>query len=139
MTDANGGTPPDEVTDSDPNEIGDSGVPDDAFISPDDPIVRRVVEAVPDDAFISPDAPFERSVRPQEPMVGTVVGMDGSAIHTRSLSAIQLDSEQVAQILEETSRRVREEGIRVGLQASADAPHFEVMLKAYLAGYFSTS
>lgn len=139
MTDDHGGRPSGDLTDPDAEEVGDSGIPDDAFISPDEPIVRRKVEAVPDDAFISPDDPFEPSDRSSEPTMGTVVGMGGSAGHSGSLASIQLDSDQVAQILEDTSRRVRAEGIHAGLKASADAPHFEVMLKAYLAGYFSTS
>jgi hypothetical protein len=136
MTDDNGANPPDGMTESDvaASDVADSTIPDDAFISPDEPIVRRETEAVPDDAFISPDDPFERS---DEPMIGTVVGMDGSAAHSSSLASIHLDPEQVSQILEDTARRVRDEGVRAGLRANPDAPHFEVMLKAYLAGYFS--
>lgn len=134
MTDDNGTPASDDGADTEAEEATDSGVPEDAFISPDDPIVRRKVEAVPDDAFISPDEPIVRST---EPMIGTVVGMDGTAIHSASRSSIHLDQEQVAQILDETSRSIREEGVRAGLQATPDAPRFEVMLKAYLAGYFS--
>jgi hypothetical protein len=136
MTDDNGADPPEVVSGVPETEIADSDIPDDAFISPDEPIVRREREAVPDDAFISPDAPI---VRTEEPIVGTVVGMSGSAGHASSLASIQLDAEQVAQVLEEASQRIREDGIRAGLKARPDASHFEVMLKAYLAGYFSTS
>jgi hypothetical protein len=136
MTDDHGENPPEGMNEESETDLPDSVIPDDAFISPDEPIVRREVEAVPDDAFISPDDPIVRS---DEPIIGTVVGMDGSAVHSGSLSSLQLDPQQVAQILEETARRVRENGIRAGLKASPDAPHFEVMLKAYLAGYFSTS
>lgn len=136
MTQDNGVDPSEDGGDAPIEEMDDSTIPDDAFISPDEPIVRREVEAVPDDAFISPDEPYERS---EEPVIGTVVGMGGSAAHATSMPAIHLDADQVAQILEETSRRIREEGIRPALRASHDASQFEVMLKAYLAGYFSSS
>ncbi|RMH20393.1 MAG: hypothetical protein D6701_03840 [Gemmatimonadetes bacterium] len=122
-TDTNSGPPP---------ETDEDELPDDAFISPDEPIVRG---SVPDDAFISPDEPI---VREERPTVGVVVGMDGRTHHLHLDAIPHLEPEQIARILEDTGHAIREHGIREGLQVGPDAPHFEATLKAYLAGYFST-
>jgi hypothetical protein len=125
-----------QVTDGGPDSTisEDVEIPDDAFISPDEPIVRKERPPVPDEAFISPDEPIVRKA----PTAGVVVGMDGSTQHLKKLSGIHLEPDQVAQILEETAHHIREEGVMAGLKAMPDSPQFEVLLKAYLAGYFST-
>jgi hypothetical protein len=113
----------------------DVEIPDEAFISPDEPIVRKERAPVPDEAFISPDEPIVR----RERSTGVVVGMDGSTQHMRQLSGIHLEPDQVARILEETAHRIREDGVKAGLKVRPDSPRFEALLKAYLAGYFSTA
>jgi len=133
MTEDNGAGPAETPTAD--GEDNDELIPDDAFISPDEPIVRRPKQAVPDDAFISPDDPIERKADTE----GMVVGMDGSMHHRATLKAVHLEPEHVARILEDTAHLVREDGVRAGLNVGPDATHFEAMLKAYLAGYFSTS
>ena len=132
MGDENGGRPEGTGEGADA-AAEDVKIPDEAFISPDEPIVRKERETVPEEAFISPDEPIVR-----KRATGVVVGMDGSAQHLKRLSGIHLEPEQVAQILEDTARHIREDGIRAGLQVLPDSPQFETLLKAYLAGYFST-
>jgi len=136
MGDENG-VRPQAAADAESDDVitEDIEIPDDAFISPDEPIVRRERQSVPDDAFISPDEPIVR----REPSSGVVVGMDGSTQHLRRVSGVHLEPSQVAQILEDTAHHIREDGVKVGLKVHSDSPRFEVLLKAYLAGYFSTN
>lgn len=102
-------------------------IPDEAFISPDEPIVRDSFR----DALISPDEPIEEEV------VGIVVGMDGSAEHEALGGGIHLDPDQMAAVLEDIATNLREYGMP-GLAVRSNTPHFESVLKAYIAGYFST-
>ena len=102
-------------------------VPDDAFISPDEPIVRDSFR----DALISPDEPIELDDD------GVVVGMDGSPDHEPVGFGIHLEPSQMAVVLEHIAAGLREHGTS-GLVVRSGTPHFESVLKAYIAGYFST-
>lgn len=116
-----------------PSATDDSDFPSDAFISPDDPIERSSAPGIPPAAFISPHDPIRRS----QDAGGVVVGMDGRVHHLSELDDPHLEPEQVANILEHTAEGIRTAGMSA-LQVSPDAPHFEAVLKAYLAGYFGS-
>ncbi len=104
-------------------------IPDDAFISPDDPLVRDSFR----DALISPDDPIPA----HEDEGGVVVGMDGSSDHgTGDMNGVQLDPAQIAVVLDDMAAGLREHGMQA-LQATPGTPRFETVLKAYLAGYLS--
>jgi len=111
----------------------DIDFPSEAFISPDDPIERSSAPGIPPAAFISPDDPIRQSQDPG----GVVVGMDGRVHHLSDMDDPHLEPEQIANILEHTARGIRTAGMSA-LQVSPDAPHFEAVLKAYLAGYFGS-
>ena len=116
-------------TNEDGRVTDDVNIPEDAFISPDEPIVRDKFR----DALISPDEPFE-SVDEE----GIVVGMDGSSEHEAvPFSGVYLQPEQMASVLEHVASGLREHGI-AGLRPTPATPHFESVLKAYIAGYYST-
>ena len=79
-------------------------VPNDAFISPDDPMVRDPFRA----AMIFPDEPILRV----EDEAGVVVGMDGLADHeVESSNGVVLDLDQVAAVLDQLADRLRQLGI----------------------------
>lgn len=115
------------------DEVADSEIPSEAFISPDEPIQRSAAPGIPPAAFISPDDPIMRS----KDASGVVVAMDGQVHHLANMDDPHLEPEQVANILEYTAKAIRETGM-VGLTVSPDAPHFEAVLKSYLAGYFGS-
>lgn len=122
--------PSDATSPPDPGDGKDSQISEDAFISPDEPIVRGVV---PDDAFISPDEPIVR----QGSTDGSVaVGMSGRRPES-SNAGVLLDPTYVAFTLEAVARTVREDGFAAGLEVGPGTSHFEAVLKAYLKGYFS--
>ena len=108
----------------DNRERDDKVVPEDAFISPDEPMVADKFR----DALISPEDPI-----PQED--GTVVGMDGSTEH-EAAGAVRLDPERVADVLEAVSTDLRAKGIK-GLRTGPEASAFEKSLRIYLGKYFS--
>ncbi len=104
-------------------------VPNDAFISPDDPMVRDPFRA----AMIYPDEPILRA----EEEAGVVVGMDGLADHeVGSSNGAVLDPDQVAAVLDQLADRLRQRGI-AGLEEGATAPAFDG-IKGYLREYFSS-
>ena len=106
-------------------------IPEDAFISPDDPFVVDQFR----DALISPEDPLT----PRAEESGIVVGMDGSTRHEMAdASDALLDPERVADILEAVSAILRENGIS-GLRVEGGASTFEGDLKVHLAEYFSPS
>lgn len=110
---------------------GDSQIEEDAFIAPDEPIVRG---KVPEDAFISPDEPIVRDgTSPQ----GVAVGMSGQKPALTDAAGVLLDPTYVAFTLESVAKVVREEGFAAGLEVGPATSHFEAVLKAYLKGYFS--
>lgn len=111
----------------------DIDIPSEAFISPDDPIERSSAPGIPAAAFISPHDPIRRS----QDAGGIVVGMDGRVHHLSDMDDPHLEPEQVANILEHTAEGIRTVGMSA-LEVSPDAPHFEAVLKAYLAGYFGS-
>lgn len=139
MSDAEGATPPEPSPEAPPaegsttTEVEDTDIPDEAFISPDEPIKRAAAPGIPPGAFISPDDPIVRS----SDSPGIVVGMDGRVHHLADLDDPHLEPEQVANILEHTAAGLRENGMS-GLRVGPDAPHFEAVLKSYLAGYFGS-
>lgn len=135
-TDGKNTKPSPEATESEApsarDEIEDTEIPSDAFISPDAPFERSAAPGIPPAAFISPDDP----IRPRD-VGGVVVGMDGRVHHLSELDDPHLEPEQVANILEHTAKGIRTSGMSA-LAVSPDAPHFEAVLKAYLAGYFGS-
>ncbi len=89
---------------------------------------------IPEEAFISPDEPIERA----DDDGGVVVGMDGSSEHESvPFSGVHLEPEQMAAVLEDVAAALKEHGIN-GLRPTPGTPHFESVLKAYIAGYYST-
>lgn len=129
--------PSPKATDSeapDPTDADeDIDIPSEAFISPDEPFERSAAPGIPPAAFISPHDPIRRS----QDAGGVVVGMDGRVHHLSELDDPHLEPEQVANILEHTAQGIRTVGMSA-LKVSPDAPHFEAVLKAYLAGYFGS-
>ena len=104
-------------------------IPEDAFISPDDPLVTDGFR----DAIISPEEPLDS----REEESGIVVGMDGSTQHEVAGAGDELlHTERVADILDAISADLRENGIS-GLQVERGASTFERNLKIHLAEYFS--
>ena len=119
-----------ESTNEDGRRTDDVDIPEEAFISPDEPLVRDKFR----DALISPDEPLERA----DDDGGVVVGMDGSSEHESvRFSGVHLEPEQMAAVLEDVAAGLREHGIN-GLGPTPGTPHFESVLKAYIAGYYST-
>ena len=103
-------------------------IPEDAFISPDDPMIPDEFR----EALISPEEPLT----PREEESGVAVGMDGSTQREVAAADVSLQPERVADILESVSADLRENGI-IGLQAEGGASTFEEDLKTHLAEYFS--
>ncbi len=101
---------------------------DEAFISPDEPLVTDKFR----EAIISPDDPLE----PPEDEGGVVVGMDGSTKHEIASSSMLLDANQVASVLEMVSEDLRQQGIN-GLRVEPGTSEFEAALKTHLMEYFS--
>jgi hypothetical protein len=113
-----------------------TGIPAEAFIYPDEPLVLDKFRA----ALIHPDEPLT----PREEERGIVVGMDGSTEHAAVGSgAVLLDADpvllnahQVADLLEAVSMDLRKNGIN-SLRREGGASSVETNLKTHLAEYFS--
>ncbi|MCH8811211.1 MAG: hypothetical protein IID07_05220 [Gemmatimonadetes bacterium] len=108
-------------------------IPKDAFISPDEPMVRDPFR----DALISPDEPFE----PREEERGVVVGMNGSPDRelmgsTGLPGGVLLGLDQVAAALEAVSLELKKNGIN-GLRIEPGLSTFEKSLKTHVAEYLS--
>lgn len=111
------------------DEPDDKVIPEDAFISPDEPLVHDPFR----DALIAPEEPL----KPREEEGGVVVGMDGSTEHELATSGeVVLDTDQVAAVLEAVSTNLRAEGIN-GLRIEPGISPFEKNLRKYLAEYLS--
>jgi hypothetical protein len=114
---------------TDETALDADGVPADAFIYPDEPLVLDKFRA----ALIHPDEPFA----PREEERGVVVRMDGSTEHEPVRSAVGLlDPGQVADLLEAVSMDLRKNGID-SLQNEGSGSSVETNLKTHLAEYFS--
>lgn len=112
---------------------------EEAFISPDEPIVRRKHPAFPDEAFISPDEPIIRNERVEvDPEEAVVTGMGGGGTVYPQSSIVQAgkDVEKLADVLETLVRDLRDEGTR-SLRVEEDTPRFQAMLRSMLAGYLA--
>ena len=113
-----------------------SGIPADAFIYPDEPLVLDKFRF----ALIHPDEPL----MPREEEGGIVVGMDGSTKHEavdpravlRYADPVLLDADQVANLLEAVCVDLRKNGFH-GLRREGGASSLETDLKTHLAEYFS--
>ena len=109
----------------------DDGIPADAFIFPDDPLVLDKFRA----ALIHPDEPL--TPREEEEEGGVVVGMDGSTKREAAGPAtVLLDPHQVADLLEAVSVDLRKNGFN-NLRRNGGASSVETNLKTYLADNFS--
>ena len=82
-------------------KVDDKVIPEEAFISPDEPMVPDEFRA----AVIRPDDPLE----PREEEGGVVVGMDGSTEH-EAAGAVRLDPDRVAEVLDAISTDLRAKG-----------------------------
>ena len=135
--------------------VGDDGVPDDAFISPDEPIVRTGTR-IASDAFISPDAPIQKrdpraggddvdfgEIDPDEVMV-TGIGDDphlNAEVERaeRARTPVRFDDPIVGDIVVQVGRfadALREKG-EAGLKTTTDMSRFEATLRAYCVGYLA--
>ena len=106
-------------------------IPKDAFISPDEPMVRDPFRA----ALISPDEPL----KPREEEGGVVVGMNGSPERdvtglADSPAGVLLGLDQVAAALEAESLELKKNGIK-GLRIEPGLSTFEKSLKTHVAEY----
>ena len=105
-------------------------VPQEAFISPDEPFVADKFR----DALIFPDDPFP----PRERETGTVVGMDGSTEHeVMGSGRVFFDPRRAADVLEAVSTELRERGID-GFRPEGGISTFERKLRIQVTEYFST-
>ena len=113
-----------------------SGIPADAFIYPDEPLVLDKFRS----ALIHPDEPL----MPREEEGGIVVGMDGftkyEAVDPRALlldtDPVLLDADQIADLLEAVCVDLRKNGFN-DLRREGGASSLEIDLKTHLAEYFS--
>ena len=104
-------------------------IPEDAFISPDEPMITDSFR----DALISPEGPLT----PREEESGIVVGMDGSTEREVTTTDDELlHADHIVDILEAVSADLKENGIS-GLRIETGASSFETNLKTHLAEYFS--
>ena len=115
------------------SEAGEAGVPDEAFISPDEPIVRAGSRIAPD-AFISPDEPIP-DPGPDEGVV-TGIGNDPHLDETDTASPRYTDPHVAGLVVQvgRLSDALRDNG-EAGLRTSADMSRFEATLRAYCVGY----
>ena len=117
----------------------EGAVPDDAFISPDEPIVRTGSRFAAD-AFISPDAPLPRrgSEDPDEGVV-TGIGNDAHMGHDDVVMGARLGDPAVADLAARVGRladALKSKG-EAALKTSADMSKFETTLRAYCVGYLA--
>ena len=129
------------------NEPGgeEAGVPDEAFISPDEPIVRTGTRMA-SDAFISPDdpiahrAPIDTGDEVMSFDEGTVTGIgDDAHLGREELALTRYSDEHVAEIVRRVGRladALRDRG-EAGLKTTPDMSRFEATLRAYCVGYLA--
>ena len=117
---------PEEATEDTP------GIPDEAFISPEEPF-RRADHDFPEGAFIFPeDADNWEASKEPEAAVGVVTGMSGRTQYQRSEHRLDLD--ELVHLLEDLARSLHDDGVP-GLAARQGASNVERELRAFLAGY----
>lgn len=124
-----------------PDDAGEGEeLPDDAFISPDEPI-RKEARGIPDDAFISPDDPFTPKATAGSDE-GQVTSM-GEQISTRTPTAAKRRSEapsihELPYLLDRVAEQINDTG-REALNVHGEMGHFEAALKSFLRGYLQGS
>ena len=111
-------------------DSGEPGVPDEAFISPDEPIVREGSRIAPD-AFIFPDEPAPDP----GPGEGVVTGI-GNDSHLDEEDSTPADPHVAGLVLQvgRLADALRDHG-EAGLSTTADMSRFEATLRAYCVGY----
>jgi hypothetical protein len=117
---------------------GAEGVPDDAFISPDEPITRSG-SRIAAGAFISPDEPIPSRdhVDPDQVMV-TGIG-DDPHLGREELPTAQKNDPELADLALRVRRLADALEYRgeAGLRTTADMNRFEATLRAYCVGYLA--
>jgi hypothetical protein len=132
----------------------EGSLPDDAFIDPDEPIVRP--PSLSDDAFIDPDEPIVRSAPPTRPEdfeevvkggAGDVIDPDevvvtgmGNDPHLEAFEgAAVYEDVHVADLVRMVgylADQLRQKG-EAGLKTEAGMSRFEASLRAYCTGYLN--
>jgi hypothetical protein len=112
------------------------GVPDDAFISPDEPIVRSG-SRIAAGAFISPDEP----IPDRDPDEGVVTGIGDDehlGAEDLALSGGQLDPRlsDLAARVRRLADALRDRG-EAALRTTPDMSRFDATLRAYCLGYLA--
>lgn len=123
---------------------GDGGeaaaIPDEAFIAPDEPIVRTA--DLDGAAFISPDEPLppRKPADEADPEEVVVTGIgDDSHLHEAPEPEPAWDDPHVAVLVEQVGQladALRERG-EAGLRTTADMSGFEATLRAYCVGWLA--
>src|SRR5688500_8585670 len=117
----------------------EGGVPDEAFISPDEPIVRSGTR-IAAGAFISPDEPIGShpdDMDSDQCMV--TVFVDDPNLRHEDMSFARYSDPQVADLVVRVGRladALRDKG-EAGLRTTADMSRFEATLRAYCVGYLA--
>lgn len=126
---------PTELQASEPEAEDEAGVPDDAFISPDEPIVRE--SRIAHDAFISPDEPIPpRRIERDDEVLVTGIGDDP---HFADPAVARYEDPHVADLAQRVLRlaeALRERG-EAGLRTTPEMSRFESTLRAYCVGYLA--
>jgi hypothetical protein len=121
-----------------PQPESGEGVPDDAFISPDDPIVRSGSRIAPG-AFISPDEPLpSRDQLDPDEVVVTGIG-DDPHLSPADLAVARYTDPHVADLVQRVGQladALREKG-EAGLRTTPEMSRFEATLRAYCVGYLA--
>jgi hypothetical protein len=126
------------LTRAQPRPLDEAGVPDDAFISPDEPIVRSG-SRIAAGAFISPDEPLpSRDHVDPDQVVVTGIG-DDPHLGPEDLPSSQREDPQVADLALRVRRLADALEYRgeAGLRTTADMNRFEATLRAYCVGYLA--
>ncbi|MDA1221198.1 MAG: hypothetical protein O3B85_04175, partial [Planctomycetota bacterium] len=121
-------------------EASVQGVPDEAFISPDEPIERsgfRIAEG----AFISPDEPLpDRSEMLDSAVERMVTGMgDDAHLGEEDLAVSRHGDPSVTDLVLKVGRlaeQLRDKG-EAGLRTTPDMTRFEATLRVYCVGYLA--
>ena len=121
----------------------EGGVPDEAFISPDEPIVRSSLR-VAEGAFISPDEPIPQrggAKRRRSEPEGVVTGIgDDPHLGEEDLVLVRHGDPAVAELARRVARladALRDRG-EAGLRTTPDMSRFEATLRAYCVGYLAS-
>jgi len=124
------GPPLAEGGESQTTRAADSAFPDEALISPDDPI-SPVEGDIPEDAIFPPDGPIAR----KEPSEGIATGMSGADDPTlRVTSGVIWEIRHTADLLRNLERTLRERGVEA-LQIHPDVEPMDAMLRSFIAGF----